>query len=205
MACTTGGHDVFIQVIQGRSTRYDELRALADSWRTEGGVGAVGWLGGTYGVTDDGEFLAIVRFTTREDAMANSARPETDAFAEKLGGLMDGGVEFHDCDDVTTFLDGGSDDAGFVQVIRGHTDDAARIKAMLDDTDELRRMRPEIIGGTFALAGDGTFFETVYFTDEASARAGEQVEPPADVREAMATMFAGATFYDLRRPWFQSA
>lgn len=196
---------MFIQVIQGRTSREQELRAHAESWRTGGGADAVGWLGGTFGVTDDGEFLGIVRFASREDAMANSARPETGAFAEKLAALMDGPVEFHDCDDVTTFLDGGSDDAGFVQVISGHLDDPAPLKALAADTGELREMRPEIVGGTLALAGDGTYFETIYFTDEQSARAGEQVEPPAAVREVLETAMAGARFYDLRRPWFESA
>ena len=195
---------VFIQVIQGKCSRQDELRSLAEAWRDEGGVGAVGWLGGTYGVTDDDDFFGVVRFTSRDDAMANSARPETNAFAEKMGALMDGPVQFHDCGDVTSFLDGGSDEAGFVQVISGHLDDPAAAKAMLADTGELREMRPEIIGGTFAIADDGTYFQTVYFTDEESARKGEQTEPPEEVRAELESMMAGATFYDLHKPWFAS-
>ena len=43
--------------------------------------------------------------------------------------LFDGPVEFHDCDDVTLMMDGGSDDAGFVQVIRGKVDDADTLQA----------------------------------------------------------------------------
>lgn len=195
---------MFIQVIQGKCSRPDELRALAKSWRDEDGAGSVGWLGGTYGVTDDNDFLGIVRFTSREDAMENSARPETGAFAEKMSALMDGPVEFHDCDDVTTWLEGGSDDAGFVQVIRGHTDDPQAAKALLENSDDLREMRPEIIGGTLALEPDGTFYETIAFTDEESARKGEQLEPPAEVRAELEKMMAGATFYDLHHPWFAS-
>ncbi|HET7070003.1 MAG TPA: hypothetical protein VFI40_04200 [Nocardioides sp.] len=195
---------MFIQVMQGKCSRPDELRALADTWRDEGGAGAVGWLGGTYGVTDDDQFIGVIRFASRDEAMANSARPETNAFAEKMAAVMEGPVEFHDCDDVTTWLEGGSDDAGFVQVIRGHTDDPERVKAMLQDTDDLREMRPEIIGGTLAIEADGTFFETIAFTDEESARKGEQLEPPAEVRAELESMMAGATFYDLHRPWFDS-
>lgn len=196
---------MFIQVIHGKSSRADELRALADSWKTEGGVGAVGWLGGTYGVTADGDFLGVIRFTSRDEAMANSARPETGAFAEKMGVLMEGPVAFYDCDDVTEMLGGGSDDAGFVQIIRGHLDDPGPAKAMMADTGDLQRMRPEILGATLALTDDGTFFETVYFTDEESARRGEGIEPPTEVRERLAAMTDGATFYDLQRPWFHSA
>ena len=195
---------MFIQVIQGKSSRPDELRALAQSWRDDDGGGAIGYLGGTYGVTDDGEFLGIVRFTSRDEAMANSARPETSAFAEKMGALMDGPVQFHDCGDVTTMLDGGSDEAGFVQVISGKINDPAPIKAMANDPGDLRAMRPEIIGGTLAISDDGTFFQTVYFTDEESARKGEQLEPPEEVRAELESMMAGATFYDLHRPFFTS-
>jgi hypothetical protein len=196
---------VFIQIIQGTCTRQDELRAAGEGWRDELSAGAVGWLGGTYGFTDDDEFIGVVRFESREAAMANSTRPEQGAWAERMMALMAGPVEFHDCDDVTTFLDGGSDDAGFVQVIRGKVDDTGPIKAMLADTGALHEMRPDIIGGTLALEPDGTFTETIAFTDEASARRGEQVAPPPEVREALESLLRGATFYDLRQPWFESA
>src|SRR3954452_7917728 len=205
MVCPTGGHVVFIQVIHGKPSHGDELRSLAEAWRDEGGVDAVGYLGGTYGVTGGGGFRGVVRFTSRDDAMANSARPETGAFAEKMSALMDGPVEFHDCDDVMTWLDGGSDEAGFVQVIRGHTDDPQRAKSMLENVGDMQEMRPEIIGGTLALESDGTFFETIAFTDEESARKGEQLDPPEEVRAELESMMAGATFYDLHKPWFASA
>ena len=195
---------MFIQVIHGTCTRQDELRAVGESWREELGEGATGWLGGTFGFTDDDDFLAVVRFESEAAAIANSQRPEQGAWAAKLAGLLDGPAEFHDCDDVTSFLDGGSDEAGFVQVIRGHTDDAGPIRAMLADTDDLKAMRPEIVGGTFALAADGTFFETVYFTDEQSARSGEAAAPPAEVAAELEWMMSGATFYDLHTPWFES-
>jgi hypothetical protein len=195
---------VFIQVIQGRCTRQDELRAMADGWRDELGGGAEGWLGGTYGFTDDDQFIGVVRFESHETAMANAARPEQGAWAEKMMAIMDGPVEFHDCDDVMLFLEGGSDRARFVQVIRGKVDDPARIKAMLADTTTLQQMRPDIIGGTVAIEADGTFTETVAFRDEDSARAGEQMAPPPEIREDLAAMLAGATFYDLHRPWFES-
>jgi len=196
---------VFIQVIQGRCTRQDELRAMAESWRRDLGGGAVGWLGGTYGFTDDDHFIGIVRFESREAATANSRRPEQSAWAQQMRELMDGPVEFHDCDDVMMVLDGGSDDAGFVQVIQGRVDDPGRIKAMLADTTMLHEMRPDIIGGTLAMEPDGSFTETISFRDEASARAGEQVEPPAEMRSDLESMMAGATFYDLHHPWFASA
>jgi hypothetical protein len=196
---------MFIQIIQGRCTRQDELHTLADEWRRDLSPGAAGWLGGTYGFTDDDMFVGVVRFESREAAMANSERPEQGEWSERMGALMDGPMEFHDCDDVTLFLDGGSDDAGFVQIIRGKVDDPARLKAMLADTDTLHEMRPDIVGGTLAIEEDGTFTECVAFTSEEAARAGEQVEAPEEMRADMEYAMKDAKFFDLRHPWFESA
>ncbi len=193
---------MFIQVIQAKSSKRDEVRTLTDEWGELPNEGS-GFLGGTYGFTDDGDFCAVVRFESKEQAMANSERPETDAMAKRMAELMDGPPTFYDCDDVTVWLDGGSDDAGFVQVIQGRTDDADRLKqVMTDDTDDVRQERPDIIGGTFALTDDGTFINTVAFTDEASAREGEKNSSPP---EEMQSVMGDLTFYDLRDPWFVSA
>jgi hypothetical protein len=196
---------MFIQMIQGRCSRQDELHALLDEWGRDLAPTAGGWLGGTYGFTDDDMFVGVVRFASKDAAMANSDRPEQSAWAERMAALFDGPIEFHDCDDVTLLMDGGSDDAGFVQVIRGRVDDPARLRAMFTDTTAIHEMRPEIVGATLAIEPDGTFTETVSFTDEDSARRGEQIEPPADIREALAYAMQGATFYDLHHPWFESA
>lgn len=198
---------MFIQVIEGTCTRQDELRALIEQWREEMSPSAEGWLGGTYGFTDDDRFVGVVRFESREAAAANSARPEQGAWAEQMTALFDGPVQFHDCDDVTLMMGGGSDEAGFVQVIRGRVEDPSGLKALMADTDLLHEMRPDIIGATLAIEDDGTFTETVAFTDEASARSGEQREMPdmpADVRTTLEEAMVGATFYDLHRPWFDS-
>jgi hypothetical protein len=194
---------MFIQVIQAKTSKRDEVRALTDEWGELPNEGS-GFLGGTYGVTDDGDFFGVVRFESKEKAMANSERPETDAMAKRMGELMDGPPQFHDCDDVTVWGDGGSDEAGFVQIIQGRTDDPERLKEVMSaDDDEMRTQRPDIIGGTFGLKTDGSFVNTIAFTDEASAREGEASSggPP----EEMATLMSDLTFYDLRDPWFESA
>jgi len=193
---------MFIQVMQSKTSRPDEVRALTEEWGELPNEGS-GFLGGTYGITDDGDFFGVIRFESKEMAMANSARPETDAMSKRMAELMDGPPTFYDCDDVTLWGAGGSDDAGFVQVIHGKTDDSDRLKqAMSDDSDDMRAQRPDIIGGTFALTGDGTFINTVAFTDEASAREGEQKSGPP---EELQSLMRDLTFYDLRDPWFASA
>ena len=97
---------MFIQIIQGKCTRQDEMHALADEWREKRAPSADGWLGGTYGFTDDDMFLGIVRFENREKAMANSESPEQGEWAKRMAALFDGPVEFHDSEDVTMLFDG---------------------------------------------------------------------------------------------------
>ena len=198
---------MFIQILQGRCTRQDELRELLDGWTRDLAPGATGWLGGTYGFTDDDQFVGVVRFESREAAMANSQRPEQGEWAERMMSLFDGPMEFHDCDDVTLMMDGGSDSAGFVQVIRGRVSEPDRLKALMTDTEMLHEMRPDIIGASLAFEDDGTFTETIAFTDESAAREGERKESPdmpAEVRETLDMAMQGATFYDLHHPWFAS-
>ncbi|RYJ05056.1 MAG: hypothetical protein EON52_13560 [Actinomycetales bacterium] len=196
---------MFIQTIQGTCTRHDELRAVLDRWTEELGPDADGWLGGTYGFTDDDQFIAVVRFEDRDSAMANSSRPEQGRWAVEMLAAFDGPVEFHDSDDVTLLFNGGSDEASFVQVIQGRVDDPERLRRLIaSDPTELRRTRPEIIGATLALEPDGSFTQTVAFVDEASARSGEEDPPPAHVRTELDYAMAGARFHDLRQPWFES-
>ena len=195
---------MFIQIIQGKCTKQEECRAMGERWVSELGPGATGWLGGTYGFTDDDQFLGIVRFESRQAADENAARPEQGAWWAEMEKMFDGPVTFHDCDDVTLMMGGGSDDAGFVQVLQGKVDDAATLKTMATQTDELHKMRPEILGGTLCIEADGTFTETIAFTDESSARTGEKTEMPADVRQALESAMHDVSYYDLHHPWFAS-
>ena len=57
---------MFIQIIQGKCTRPDECprdgRAAGSATSHQA---RTGWLGGTYGFTDDDQFVAVVRFESR--------------------------------------------------------------------------------------------------------------------------------------------
>jgi hypothetical protein len=90
-------------------------------------------------------------------------------------------------------------------VIQGRTDDSGLWHTLLADATRLRDSRAEIIGGTVGIASDGSFTETVAFTDEGTAREGEQaVEFPPEVSDALQKLLQGAEFYDLREVWFES-
>ena len=126
---------MFIQIIQGKCTRQDELRAMAERWRRRARPRR-------RRLARRHLRLHRRRHVPRRGPLrvargrdgATPQRPEQGAWAEQMMALMDGPVEFHDCDDVTLMMDGGSDQAGFVQVIRGKVDDPDRLKAMLADT-----------------------------------------------------------------------
>jgi hypothetical protein len=200
---------VFIQVIQGRCHDADAIHRQMDRWRDELEPDAIGWLGGTYGITDDDEFVGVVRFDSRESAERNSNRPEQGAWWAETEKLFDGEVTFHDCDDVTMMLDGGSDDAGFVQVIQGRLSDPEKFRHMMEGPmDTLHEARPDILGGTIAVDRDGFFTQTVAFRTEAEAREGEKKTPPPEVQaemDEMMGMMSDVSYHDLHHPWFASA
>jgi hypothetical protein len=199
---------MFIQIMQGKCSKQDQMRAMTERWTSELAPGATGWLGGTFGFTDDGQAIAVVRFDSAEAAKANSERPEQAAWWSEMEKLYDGPVEFHDCSRVMMLMDGGSDEAGFVQVIRGRLDDPDALESGLRDMETmLHEARPEILGATLAIEDDGTFMETVFFTDEAAAREGEQKEIPPSAAEGMRQwdeMTHDVEYLDLHQPWFAS-
>ncbi len=110
---------MFVQIIEGRVADREALHRQMDRWRNELRPGATGFLGSTSGVTDDGYGFAVARFESAAAAKANSDRPEQGQWWAETEKAFGGEVRFTDSEDVETFLAGGSDDAGFVQVMKG--------------------------------------------------------------------------------------
>jgi len=195
---------VFIQMVQGPCSRQDEMRQLVDNW-----CGTMadrpGWLGGTYGFTDDDRFLGIVRFDSSSACLESAATDDAATWWAAAAELFDGTCEIHESEDVSIMLEGGSDDAGFVQVMTGRVADADKYRHFMTDTEMtsmLHDARPEIIGAVLAMEPTGSFVETIAFTDEESARRGEQKEMPADMREEFDAAMSDVEFIDLHKPWF---
>jgi hypothetical protein len=199
---------MFMQIIQGRIRDAEAAKAAMDRWEMELAPGAEGWLGGTYGVTDDGQMVAAVRFESREAAQRNSDRPEQSSWWTEMESCFDGEVTFHDCDDVVLVLDGGSDKAGFVQIIQGRVTDREKARAIGEQSGSIiAQHRPDVLGATIAIDADGFFTETVAFTSEEAARAGEAKELPEDARamvEQEMAMLKDVKYLDLHQPWFSS-
>jgi hypothetical protein len=195
---------MFVQLIRGAVRSEDDAMAAMDRWLKEVRPDAVGYLGTTAGVTDDGELVVVARFASEEDARHNSDRPEQGAWWEQMVQQFTGEVRFYDCTDVATFLGGGDDEAGFVQVMQSSSDGSVRAAELADPAgDAVSQYRPDVLGGLVAIADDGTAFQVVYFTSEEEARAAEGQEMPPEVGEEMERMMRGLgeiTYLDLHAP-----
>lgn len=194
---------MFVQVIEGKVGDREGIRRQMDRWLAEIKPGAKGFLGSTGGVTADGRGILLARFESAEAAKANSGRPEQGSWWADTEACFDGPVSFADSTEVDTFLAGGSDAAGFVQIMKG-TGDPARLRAM-DElmTKHSAEWRPDVIGGIRVWTGPSTYVEAIYFTSEAEARAGEQMPPPDGMAAAFAEVeeqMANVEFLDLTNP-----
>jgi antibiotic biosynthesis monooxygenase (ABM) superfamily enzyme len=89
----------FVQTIRFSTTRFDEMKALNDEFDAQGGD-APGFLGVKI-LKDrerDNAYMLIAEFESYELAMENSGRPETDAFAKRMGELVDGQLDYDNYD-----------------------------------------------------------------------------------------------------------
>ncbi len=180
-----------VQLIEGRVTDPGGLPQAFEE-RVAALVHNDGWLGLTAGVTAESRFVAVVRFT------ASGPRELWHGLADDL--TVDSAPE------VEQILGGGSDDAGFVQVIRGRARDPERLRSLRGDLERVAAYRPETIGGTMAWHDRDRFTRTMYFTSEAAARAGPPGGFPDDMQTTIRAFLEAAelTFLDLPEPWLRS-
>jgi hypothetical protein len=195
---------MFVQMIEGRVGDAEELRRQLDRWAAELRPGATGYLGSTGGITDDGRFIMFARFENEDAAQANADRPEQGEWFAEMSKAFDGDASFTNSTDVETFLAGGSDDAGFVQVMKSPGLDRDRIREM-DAIFEphAAEYRPDLIGGYRVWTGPTSCIDVNYFTSEEEARANEQKEPPPELASGMSEfmdMMKDTEFIDLKDP-----
>ena len=201
---------MFVQVISGKVVDDAGAREQDALWQRDLRPGATGYLGSTWGATDDGRFLATIRFDTAEHARHSSDRAEQGTWWSEMEKYV-ADVEFHDCNKVLTFFGGGSDDAKFVQVMRGRVTDRKKLDGLEPRTAEFERVlhefRPDVLGETIAYHDDGDgYTDLVYFTSEADARANEQKAPTGEAKELLDQVMSAITvdeYLDLRNPTLQ--
>ena len=180
---------MFVQVIEGRTSNPAALVEHGDRWQREVRPGAIGYLGVTAGVTADGRTFAVVRFEDEAAARANAQRPEQTAWFEGMAKLYDGEPTFVESSDVTEWMGGGSNDAGFVQVMKFTGVDRAQLEKMDAAFEPFAGQRPDLLGGVRIWTGPDSCVDVAYFTSEQEARKGEQAPVPDEMKELM-TEFA---------------
>lgn len=198
---------MFIQVVTGTVTDIGGYRKQDQRWNDEIKPGAIGFLGGTSGTTDDNRFIVVARFESADAAKRNSERPEQAAWFAEMEKFVDN-VAFHNCNKIMTLFGGGSDDATFVQVMQGHVTDADKLAALEprfpDFEPVFRAARPDVIGELIAYHDDGGgYTDVVYFTSEADARANEQKPMPAEAQklfDELMSAIAVDEYLDLKDP-----
>lgn len=196
---------MFVQVMDGQVKDPTKMQALKDRWIEELRPGATGFLGSTGGIDDNGRAIMFARFESAAAARANSERPEQGAWWAEMETCYDGEVTFADSEDVELPLGGGTNEAGFVQVMK--VDDVDRDAAKrIDEAFEsvAADVRPDVIGGLRVWIGPRSAYDITYFTSEAEARKAESKGMPDDVADVMGDfqkILASAEFIDLSDPW----
>ena len=96
----------FLQIIEYRTSRIEELQALGEAFR-EHSARAPGPrpLRGTVAADSDrpGTYVSIVEFESAEAATEAASRPETQAFFGRLSALMDGPPSFSNLEVIETW------------------------------------------------------------------------------------------------------
>jgi hypothetical protein len=200
---------MFVQVVQGKTSDPEALKAATNRWMRDLAPGAAGWLGTTGGITEDGRSIAVVRFQSEEAARRNSDRPEQDQWWAETAKLFDGDVTFRNSNDVTVDLYGDPDQAGFVQIMQGQGTDPDRARQLMaQDSDKWAALRPDMIGSVTVGHDGGAYTMVMYFTSEADAREGERKEVPPELQanmDEMNKLSVGETeFFDLTQPEIRS-
>lgn len=190
---------MFVQVIEAKAKDASALKERMEVWERELRPSASGYLGSTGGVGTDGTFIMAARFESRDAAQANSGSPEQSSWWDETSKHLED-VKFYDCEDVDVWGGGGSDEAGFVQVIQAYANDKAKVKEMGRQMEEEGGTeRPDVLGGFAAWGPDDGFSQFIYFTSEEEARKNEQAGegPP----EEWQNLLRDVRFIDLTDPW----
>jgi hypothetical protein len=89
----------FVQIIEFRTSKIDEIRKVGDDW--EAAAGSDGKARRRVMCEDHdnpGRYFNIVFFDSQEDAMENSNLPVTQEFSQKMMALGDGPPTFYNLD-----------------------------------------------------------------------------------------------------------
>lgn len=88
----------FVQIIEYRTSRFDEVKALGVDYAEKDSGSLARHIIATENRDKPGTFMTIVSFDSYESAMENSKRAATGEFAEMMMKLCDGPPTFYNLD-----------------------------------------------------------------------------------------------------------
>ncbi|MGV3759308.1 MAG: hypothetical protein ACO1PW_07155 [Actinomycetota bacterium] len=89
----------FVQIIEYRTSRFDEMQEVGRAWEAAAGSDSTARRRVLCGDRDDpGRYLNIVFFDSHDEAMQNSELPVTQEFSQKMMALADGPPTFSNLD-----------------------------------------------------------------------------------------------------------
>lgn len=194
---------MIVRCVRGKVRDVEAVTDAIEEWNLKIAPKCLGFLGGTWGIGDDGQLHAYHRFATRED-MEELVRDveRLDWYSEKFLPSMETEPEVRHAPDVIMW-NGGCDTAGFVQIVYGRTTDIDSHKELIHKLAMLQIHRPDIVGGYTMFHDNGLFEEVVYFKSEEAAREGEAAAPDgehAHLIEEWQRFAKDVEFVDLRDP-----
>lgn len=196
---------MFMQVVQAKTKDKAGVKEMWDRWNREVQPAAQGYLGATGGVTEDGDLIVIARFESAEAAERNNNIPEQQQWYSEFEKYIEGEPSFTNYTNIDLDNGGGSDDAGFVQVIRVKGGDPEAYRALEEElAPKMRELRPDVIGSITGYEG-GDATSVIYFTSEEEARKNESNPEFQELSKRYMDLTGDATFYDLKDPWLESA
>lgn len=198
----------FVQVIHAPAGDRDGLQQAWASWHDAYSAGAEGWLGSDSGITDDGTFVAVVQFVSREAADRNAQRPEQDGWWRDFAQHLRGEATFHNCEQVAVYGEDRPDQVGFVHIVQGRSTELNRVVTEAPEVEHhhISEHRLSVLGGLVAAHGDGGFTEVIYFPSEETAREGETgqiARQGITFVERMTSHMEDVRHFELRDPWLQ--
>jgi quinol monooxygenase YgiN len=195
---------MFVQVIQAQPKDRNDAKDMWDRWDAEvkPAAKANGFLGATGGITGDGSLIVIARFESENAAEKNNNLSEQQQWYSEFEKRIEGEPSFTNYTNVELQDGGGSNDAGFVQVIRitGGDVEAFR-KADEAAGPKMKELRPDVIGSVNAWTDDGDVTTVIYFTSEADARKNESSPEFQEAAKEFMSLPGESTFFDLADPW----
>lgn len=93
----------FVQIIEIRTSRIEEIRSMVAQMRRENGAGSALRVTVTQDRDRLGYYMSIVEFDSYQGAMQNSARSDVSDYAARLAALCDEPPRFYNLDVVETW------------------------------------------------------------------------------------------------------